>query len=187
VRRHPIPLLLTTTALAALAGCGVKDPYAGKGITGPQHPPPTTATTPRASPPLPRQAPMRPDWRPSPAERTAAAYTTAQGNYSPRSYRRQYRAMVALTSGALRRELTRTPLAVLARGIDQAGASAATTVLATTLEPGQGPQRTATVAARQTVRTTSEAGRPGREYIYYRATLRRGRGGWRVVRFEPTR
>jgi len=182
MRPLPIPLVL---AAASLAGCGVKDPYAENTITGPGRPP--AKAPPKKTP----RAPLDPQPAPASAtrsapERTAAAYAAAQGNYTPQSYRRQYRAMVALAGGPLRAELTRTPLGVVARGIEQAGASAATAVLATSLEPGQGSERAVTVAARQVVRTDAEAGRPGAEYLYYRAIVRRGRGrgGWRVSRFE---
>ena len=184
MRRQLIALLLTA---ATLTGCGVEDPYAGKGLTGQDNPPSKPAAK---APPIaaPRPEPLQDARRQASApERAAAAYATAQGNYTPASYRRQYRAMVALAAGELRRELTRMPLAVIARGIDEAGTSATTAVLATTLETGQGGERVATVAARQVVRTTSEAGRPGPEYVYYRATVRRIGAGWRVVRFEALR
>ena len=183
MRRRSTPLLLVAVALG---GCGVGDPYADNTIGGPKRPP--AESSPKTPPPAPVQGPpaRTPRARSAP-ERAGAAYAVAQGNYTPQTYRRQYRAMVALAAGPLRAELTRTPLTVIARGIEEAGASAATSVLATRPDPGQGGERAVTIAARQVVRTTSEAGRPGAEYLYFRAALRRVRGGWRVARFEALR
>ena len=184
MRRSPIALLLA--AAAVLGGCGVEDPYADNAIPRPSRPP--TKSPPKTTPRAPRApAPPRPaaGARSAP-ERAAASYAAAQGNYTPDSYRRQHRAMVALAGGPLRAELTRTPLGVLARGIEQAGASATTTVLATRLEPGRGKERSVTVAARQVVRTTSEGGRAAAEYLYFRATVDRRHARWRVLRFEAS-
>lgn len=186
MKRHSIPLLAALAIAVAVAGCGVEDPYAGTTTT--QGPPPRAATTPPPAAPPHVPAPAgRASRRRSAPERTAAAYAAAQGNYTPANYRRQHRAMAALSAGPLRRELTRTPVAVIAQGIRESGTQAATTVLATARDPGRGTSQIVTVALRQLLRTTSEAGRPGPEYLYYRATLTHTHTGWRVVEFALTR
>ncbi len=187
MKRHPIPLLAALAIAVATAGCGVDDPYAANTTTTRRPPPPSRDTPPPASRPSTTPPPAgRASKRRTAPERTAAAYAAAQGNYTPANYRRQHRAMAALSAGPLRRELTRTPVAVIAQGIRESGTQAATTVLATARDPRRGKSQIVTVALRQLLATTSEAGRPGPEYLYYRATLTHTHTGWRVVQFALT-
>jgi hypothetical protein len=105
--------LLALLTTAALAGAGCSDPYADSTAT--QTPPTPARTTPRAE--ADRQAdhgdpetPRTPSALAGPdAERVAAHYARAAGNWSWKTYRRQYAQLRALAAGELARQLAATP------------------------------------------------------------------------------